>query len=135
MMHVLYKNKILAILILVILIGGAYWSFTRSSKADQGAVTKQAVSQTSAPGAVDGPGKEFVTQLLAIQNISFKLDLFRDPVFMGLQDFSRELVQQETGRPNPFAPFNDSSRAGLPSGVANIFSETRVGTSTSGTSR
>lgn len=131
-MQALFKHKILLIAIIIfLLVGAGYWSFARSTAPEEATVTKQAVSQTSTPGAQDGPGKEFVSQLLAIQNISFKLDLFRDPVFIGLQDFSRELTPQETGRPNPFAPFNDASRASSPTGTSDIFGAGATGTTSS----
>jgi hypothetical protein len=68
---------------------------------------------------LDGPGKEFVTQLLAIQNIKFNLQFFNDPVFRGLQDWSREILPQESGRPNPFAPLEgDVGQANLTTGFS-----------------
>lgn len=117
----MFKNKtiitIVAVFILALL---AYGIFGTRSKTSSNGVVKQAVG-TSAntttvnpSAALDGPGKEFVAQLLAIQNITFNLDLFKDPVFQGMQDFSREIQPQEAGRPNPFAPLGDDSRIGSP---------------------
>lgn len=109
-------KKISIIVVIVILAFIAYsYMISGNSKSSSG-VTKQNVAGGTAvtPGsaALDGPGKDFVTQLLAIQNIKFNLDLFSDPVFLGLQDYSRDLVPQESGRPNPFAPLDgDTSSA------------------------
>ncbi len=103
-------KKIIIVIIIVIVAFVAYALLISGKKESATGVSKQAVSTTSAStasgnsAALDGPGKEFVGQLLAIQNIKFNLALFADPVFQGLQDWSREIMPQETGRPNPFAP-------------------------------
>lgn len=117
------------IIIIVVIVAVAFIGYSMlisgNEKQSASGVSRQAVSSgTSAAAAgssalLDGPGKEFVTQLLAIQNIKFNLDLFADPVFIGLQDWSREIVPQQTGRPNPFAPLeggiglSDSSLSSL----------------------
>ena len=111
----LKKISIIVVVIILAFIAYSYFISGNSSQSGTG-VSKQAVTNTSAatPGsaALDGPGKDFVTQLLAIQNIKFNLDLFSDPVFKGLHDDHRDLVPQESGRPNPFAPLDgDTSGA------------------------
>lgn len=119
----IFKNKsILVVIILFIVAFVAYTLLRDTSTKSATGVTKQAVSSNTvttgggsvAQAALDGPGKEFVAQLLAIQNINFTLDFFRDPVFIGLQDWSRNIQPQEVGRPNPFAPIGDESRVGSP---------------------
>ena len=106
-------KKIIIIVVVIALAFGVYaYFFVGDTAGNSSGVTKQAVttSSQSATAGLDGPGKEFVVQLLAIQNIKFNLQLFSDSVFIGLQDWSRELVPQEVGRPNPFAPLvGDSS--------------------------
>lgn len=107
-------KKIIIIVLVIALAFGVYaYFFSNSATTSSSGVTKQAVStaSTGASGSavLDGPGKEFVTQLLAIQNIKFNLQLFADPVFQGLQDWSRELIPQESGRPNPFAPLDNQT--------------------------
>lgn len=103
-------KKIIIIVVIVILAFVGYAIMISGKKKESASgVTKQSVSttpagQTSNTATLDGPGKEFVTQLLAIQNIKFNLQFFSDPVFRGLQDWSREILPQESGRPNPFAP-------------------------------
>lgn len=101
-------KKIIIVVIVVALAFGAYaYLFLGGASENTSGVTKQAVttaSGQSSTAGLDGPGKEFVVQLLAIQNIKFNLQLFADPVFIGLRDWSRELIPQEVGRPNPFAP-------------------------------
>ncbi len=118
-MQTIFKHKTIIISILAIIVAFIAYSFYLSGKKDTSTtVTKQALTTSSVQSSMDGPGKEFVTQLLAIQNIQFKLELFKDPVYIGLQDFSREIQPQAVGRPNPFAPLGSDSRAGLPSNLS-----------------
>lgn len=116
-------KKIIIIVVIVILAFIGYAVMISGNKKESASgVTRQSVSTTSAgqnsnAATLDGPGKEFVTQLLAIQNIKFNLQLFSDPVFKGLQDWSREILPQESGRPNPFAPLEgDVGQANLTTG-------------------
>jgi hypothetical protein len=103
-------KKIIIVVVVIVLAFIAYsYFFVGSQSASSSGVSKQTVTTstaTPAGAALDGPGKEFVTQLLAIQNIKFNLDIFTDPVFQGLKDWHKDLVPQESGRPNPFAPLD-----------------------------
>lgn len=106
-------KKIIIIVVVVVLafIGYSFLISGNSSKSGSG-VTKQNVANTTsalASPTLDGPGKEFVSQLLAIKTIKFNLDFFKDEVFRGLQDWTREILPQESGRPNPFAPLDSDS--------------------------
>jgi hypothetical protein len=119
----MFKNKTVIIVVVVLALAAIAYGVSGmgSSNSNTTGVSKQAVgtsantnTTTNPATALDGPGKEFVAQLLAIQNIAFNLDLFRDPVFQGMQDFSREIQPQEAGRPNPFAPLGDDTRVDSP---------------------
>lgn len=111
-------KKIIIVIVIIAVAFVAYALLISGKKESSTGVTKQAVGTTSssavagtgsAAATLDGPGKEFVSQLLAIQNIKFNLAFFADPVFRGLQDWSREIMPQEVGRPNPFAPLEGDS--------------------------
>ncbi|MDQ5911879.1 MAG: hypothetical protein QG568_91 [Patescibacteria group bacterium] len=123
----MFNIKTILIIVGIVILAFVGYSFMISGKKDVPAsgVSKQAVgtsataTQTPVNANLDGPGKEFVTQLLAIQNIKLNLALFADPVFQGLQDWSREILPQEAGRPNPFAPLEDTGSVGQ---ATNIFS-------------
>ena len=75
-------KKIIIIVVIVILAFVGYAIMISGKKKESASgVTKQSVSttpagQTSNTATLDGPGKEFVTQLLAIQNIKFNLQFF-----------------------------------------------------------
>jgi hypothetical protein len=109
MMQALFKSKIVigAVIVLVLMVGGYFAIKSAGSKQPVSGVKKQAVTQTAsgADGSA-GPGQEFVAQLLAIQNITLNVNLFADPVFTSLEDFSREILDQPISRPNPFAPID-----------------------------
>ena len=119
----MFNLKKISIIVVVIILAFIAYSYFISGNASQSSsgISKQAVTSTTSatPGAsaLDGPGKDFVTQLLAIQNIKFNLDLFNDPVFKGLQNYHQDLVPQEAGRPNPFAPL-DGMASGSSDGTA-----------------
>lgn len=52
----------------------------------------------------DDVGAEMLGLLLELRSIDLEDDFFESAVFNSLVDFSRELVPQPVGRPNPFAP-------------------------------
>lgn len=50
-------------------------------------------------------GQQFVALLLSIQSINLDGEIFSDPAFVALQDYSVRVVQPgNEGRKNPFAP-------------------------------
>lgn len=111
-MESIFKNKkIIFGIIIVILAFFAYGAFfVVGDKEDTGGLSRQAVSTSvNVDGEItdleDGPAKEFVMQLLAIQNISFKLSLFEDVVFRNMVPVDDTIQPQPQGRRNPFLPF------------------------------
>ncbi|MES3005791.1 MAG: hypothetical protein V4664_02485 [Patescibacteria group bacterium] len=107
-----HKKTIIGIIIIVLLFIG-YAAFVPKSSSPDGTLTRQnTTGNTGTASDPNSPGAQFVSQLLAIQNIHFNLDLFKDPAYAYLQDFSRELTPQEVGRDNPFAPLEGGSGSG-----------------------
>lgn len=111
-MQAIFKNKLVigGAVALILLFGGYFaikGSGGSSASTSSGGVKKQAVAPSSSSNTpASGSGQEFATQLLTIQNITLNLDLFNDPVFKSLQDFSQEINDQPISRPNPFAPID-----------------------------
>ena len=113
-MESIFKNKKIIIGIVVIIIAFFVYAVlfvSGGDKEDTGGLTRQAVS-TSVGGAAgdvsgleDGSAKEFVSQLLAIQNVTFKMSLFEDPVFKNMHMVDNTIQPQPQGRRNPFLPF------------------------------
>lgn len=119
-----HKKAIIGIVAVVLVFVG-YAAIKGGSSTSNSSAT---LARTSANGTVAGvndansPGRLFVTQLLAIQNIHFNTTLFSDPAYQYLQDWSRDLTEQPVGRNNPFAPigadeggstFSEGSSAGF----------------------
>lgn len=49
--------------------------------------------------------EEIVEVLSMLNKVNLKPDFFEDAVFLGLEDFSVQLVEGEMGRNNPFAAY------------------------------
>lgn len=103
-MEILKKYKT-AIIIIIVLVAAfvAYTYLYPSGSSSDSLISKTDVNglQSSGPS-----GQEFVTQLLTLNKLAFKTEIFNDPVFNSLQDFSQALIPQEAGRPNPFSPLD-----------------------------
>lgn len=48
--------------------------------------------------------QELISLLLELRSITLTTDIFADPRFQALQDFSQDIVSEPVGRTNPFAP-------------------------------
>lgn len=53
---------------------------------------------------------EFLNILLSLQQIELSSEVFSNPIFTSLVDFSTELKDQTPGRENPFAPIGIGGR-------------------------
>lgn len=99
-----YKIAILSILLVVIL--GIGYSVFFVGESDTASLVSDRVGS---PGDVV-VGKNLLALLLTLQSIDLKEDIFTDPAFRRLEDFSLELAPQSVGRVNPFAPLSTSGR-------------------------
>lgn len=89
---------ILGVLILVFII----YSFMKGdSTANQGAIS---ITENSNAEPQNPIGQQFFNQLLTLQNIRLDNQVFSDPRFQSLEDFSQPIPDEPQGRPNPFAP-------------------------------
>ncbi len=117
----LIKNKKVLIGIVVVIIAlFAYAAIFVAGKEDEGdGLSRQAVSSSAAdtgiPELEDGPAKEFVNQLLAIQNITFKISIFDDVVYKNMRLVDDTIAPQPQGRRNPFLPFETFGSSITPS--------------------
>ncbi len=98
------------VVVVLLFIGYGVFMTDGNSEDPSNALTRQnstAASASSEPG--NTAAREFVTQLLAIQNIHFKSDIFSDPAYLYLRDFGKEITKQDVGRSNPFLPIGQES--------------------------
>jgi hypothetical protein len=91
-----YKN----ILIAFFLIGAGFVAY---SIFFTGKSVAPLTSQTVDP-AQTAVEQELLTLLVELRSIRLDLAIFDDVRFQSLKDFSRELVPEPVGRPNPFSP-------------------------------
>ena len=59
--------------------------------------------------------RDIVLILNQLKTISIDDTIFRDPAFVALTDFHREISPQPKGRPNPFLP-GEGVKSGAPQG-------------------
>lgn len=103
MMDYISQHKLASLVLLVVLIGAAWWSFTSTS-------APAPVLSTSAIGAAtDTRDANIVSTLLQLQAVTLSGTVFSDSGFLSLQDFTTQVVSEPVGRPNPFAPTNSTS--------------------------
>ena len=105
------KLKTILIIVGVIVLIGAviYFVSSKSSPTEsRGLVTNGTAATAVTPSATPGStiGREFVSMLLNLREITLDNSLFNDPAFISLNDYTITLVQPGgEGRANPFAPF------------------------------
>ena len=74
-------------------------------------------------GSTDPASRDFVATLFALRAIQLNGEIFTEPAFLALQDFSTAITPEPFGRPNPFAPLTkDILKNALPSAAgATVF--------------
>lgn len=93
-------NRILIIVLLIVVVVG-YYMFRGSGE--------ESLTTTSTSAGPPTVGQELVIELnrlKALKNINN--EIFSDPVFGSLVDFSRPISPQPLGRSNPFAPIGSN---------------------------
>lgn len=103
------KNKKTAILVGIVIFLGIILVY--SLKSPNGANGVKPVGASASVGLIDfddeepGESEEIVKILSLLNGVNLKTDFFEDPVFLGLEDFSVQLIEGEIGRDNPFAAY------------------------------
>ena len=108
----------IVIVILVFTLVYFYMSGGSSSALDNSGT----LSAGSAYGSV---GSSELSLLNQVRSLKIDTALFKDPVFLSLQDYSVAIPTENVGRPNPFAPLpgesvkpSTSQAAGAPTQVS-----------------
>jgi hypothetical protein len=103
MLNSLLHNKLVLIVIILVVLGGAWYGLS-SSSAGPAPVLSSAGTDTSGDQSI-------VSTLLALQAITLSGTIFSDPAFSTLRDFTTAIVPEPVGRPDPFAPLTAQSNA------------------------
>jgi hypothetical protein len=91
----LLHNKGILAVILIVVVGGAWYGLTSST------TPTPVLSSTG----VDTTGDDsIVRSLLALQAITLSGTIFSDPAYATLKDFTTAIVPVPAGRTDPFAP-------------------------------
>jgi len=98
-MSPIIKNVLLALGLAVIVAVG-YAAFFRGD--DEESLTS--TSATTGGGEVPPEARELLAHLRELQRIDYHDDILSDPRFTSLVNFRQQLVDEPTGRPNPFVP-------------------------------
>jgi len=102
MLDIVKKNKLLFIGVAV-LVAGFVW-YGMSEKQDDSLLTSGSGGGTATQSAVE---RELLNTLLELRAIRLDGEIFSDPAFNALRDFSTEIVSEPIGRRNPFAPLGE----------------------------
>ena len=97
MISLLSRHLIPTILIGGLVLGGIWYFFSAGDSNDELLTTTTVQEENPAE-------KGIVDTLLTLRAVSLSGTIFSDPVFGILQDFGSEIVPEQTGRVNPFAP-------------------------------
>lgn len=90
--------KISFIVFIVLLLIFGYWQYSsRDKESEKEAITTKQVESFSGE-------QKILETLTLLRSININTDFFDNKVFQNLVDFSRELVSEPVGRPNPFLP-------------------------------
>ncbi|HEY4514122.1 MAG TPA: hypothetical protein VJH69_02250 [Candidatus Paceibacterota bacterium] len=100
-MKYILRHKLLLVLVVLLLIGFIWY----------GSGDESSSPLTTEDTDVNNPSREIVTKLLALQVVTLTGTIFSDPAFKGLKDFSTQIIPEEMGRPDPFAPLGRSADA------------------------
>jgi len=98
------QHKLIAILVALVILGGAWYMFSGSSAPAPTLTTTNVSGESSAD-------KNLVATLLALRAVKLDGTIFSEPAFQSLQDFSTQIVSEPAGRTDPFAPLSQGATA------------------------
>ena len=103
------KSTIVVIVIVIILAAVYFYEKGTSAPSSTGLVASQS-DQTI--GAAE------LSLLGQVESLKVDPSLFQDPVYTGLQDYTRDVPSEPVGRPNPFVPYPGEDLAAPAAGAA-----------------
>lgn len=89
-------------LAVLVVIGGMFFYTMKSPKQTDSLSATVSASSASKQKLIE-QGEEIVKILNFVKDIKLDTDLFNDPLFLSLSDFSVSLPRKEIGKNNPFS--------------------------------
>lgn len=99
----IYKHKLIALIVILVLTAIGWYMLSGSSSSSSDAVLVTESAQPIPPEAQD-----LLDSLHALQAVTLQSQIFSNPSFHVLKDFTTQIVPEPIGRPNPFAPLDGS---------------------------
>ncbi len=99
------NNKIFAALAVLVIVALGWYFFVREKPSDMAGESfiVDDPMLASAQGAGD-IGIEIIKLLSKIQGLTIDTQMFKDPAYRSLVDYTQDVAPQKVGRDNPFAP-------------------------------
>jgi len=98
MINAIKNNKVVVVLVAIGIAALAWYMLSGS------AAPERILSQTAIDPSREGVEAQLITFLLEVRNIRLNAQIFSNPAFVELKDFSTEIVPEPVGRDNPFSP-------------------------------
>ena|SRR3569832_167732 len=100
-MSFITQHKLLAVLAVVLVMGGVWYGLSASSAPAPILTTDTAADGSTVTSSED---QDIVGTLLTLRAVTLKGTIFQDPAYRTLQDFSTTIVPEPVGKENPFQP-------------------------------
>jgi hypothetical protein len=97
------KHKFIAIGAALVLAGLAWYMLGGTTAPSDSVLTTQNTAQ------VPADAQELVSSLLTLRAVTLNANIFTNPSFQALKDFSTPIITESVGRANPFAPLGQSA--------------------------
>lgn len=94
----LKKYRKIIIFVLVVVLGFVIYTIFLKPQ------TEEALLKSSGPEEIDVAGQEIIDTLSNIESIELDNSVFNDPLYLKLRDDSKEILDEDLRRENPFAP-------------------------------
>jgi hypothetical protein len=102
-MDFIIKNKYLFIGVAILIAGFAWYGMSEKKSGDS-LLTSETIDGGNANSVAE---RELLNTLLELKAIRLDGQIFIDPAFSTLRDFTTDIVSEPIGRRNPFAPLGE----------------------------
>lgn len=102
MLNIISQNKLVTIVATLVIAGAVWYGFS------SGAPSSAVLGTENVSGAVNPEDQDIVTTLLKLRSVTLTGTIFSSKVFSGLKDFGTQIIPEDVGRPDPFAPIPTS---------------------------